>query len=539
MKFMKKVLAVLMASVLMLGLLAGCGPKEVDMNEPVTLKWVLSWNEQKEFDKVAEAFNKELAKLLPNTTVEFVHASMKKQWPLWMAGREPIDISCTFGLDISQEIDNGSYMELDELISQYAPNIQKERDVLTKAYGSATVDGSLYAIPNEQPLLHQSASLDMKAKYYPYFPVDEMVAETNANYKTTDKVYQLIEQYVNTLISEGLVTKGSFVLDVQNMLVNLATRGYDFVGNTMGSGAWLCYDSKDASGKIVSFMQTKEYKMFIDYTAKWYDWGWIPDSYGLSQSGVALEEVLTAKKVNNWYNIDDPRGVRYEKDADGNVAYYYVLTDKEDALYNGANIIGSELTYLTIPFTSENPERAMMLLNLLHDEVGSEGNKLLNLLVYGFEKDSEYAKEYGTYHYTLTESENDIPLANGVDYTVQATGQSKYGVAHWVVGNVYLTYRTPNILDGQIDWAMNFTTQVEPTLRKTALYGFAANLSNVNNQVNQVSRALSEYQNTLSLGGGGTAKYMENYSKMIDKMNSAGLQQIIDEVQKQANEHMK
>ncbi len=538
MKKMKRTVAIVLMALMVLGLFAGCGPSSADLSQEVTLKWVVSYNEQKEADLVHEAFNKELAKLLPNTKVEFIYASMKAQWPLWMAGREPLDISCTFGLDISQEIDNGSYLELDDLIAEYAPNIQKEKEILTKAYGSATVDGSLYAIPNEQPLLHQSASLDMKAKYYPYFPVDEMVAETNANYKTTEKVYQLIEQYVNKLLAENLVEKGRFVLDVQNMLTNLATRGYDFVGNTMGTGAWLCYDSKDPNAKVMSFMQTEEYKMFIRYTSKWYDMGWIPDSYGLSQGGVALEEVLTAKKVNNWYNIDDPRGVRYEKDADGNVTNYYVLTDKEDAIFNGANIIGSELTYVTIPFTSKNPERAMMLLNLLHDEPGTEGNKLLNLLCYGFEKDSEYAKEYGTYHYTLDTTVEGIPVANAVDYTVQATGQSKYGIPHWVVGNVYKTYRTPNILDGQIEWAMNFTTEVEPALSKTALYGFSANLSPVSNNVNQVTRALSEYLNTLSLGGGGAAKYTENYNKMIDKMNAAGLEKVIKEVQSQADKFM-
>ncbi len=538
MKLMKRTMAVVLATILMLGVFAGCASNGADMSEEVTLKWVISYDQQEDAEIVAEAFNKELAKLLPNTKVEFIYASLAKQWPLWMAGREPIDITCTFGMDVAQEIDNGSLMELDDLIAEYGPNIQKEQETLIKAYGSATMDGSLYAIPNEQPLLHQSVSLDMKAKYYSYFPVDELVAETNANYKTTEKVYQLIEQYVNNLINAGMVEKGKFVLDVQNMLTNLATRGYDFVGNTMGSGAWLCYDSMDVEGKIVSFMETEEYKMFIRYTAKWYDMGWIPDSYGLSQGGVALEEVLTAKKVNNWYNIDDPRGVRFEKDTEGNVLYYYVLTDKEEAIFNGSNIIGSELVYLAVPFTSKNPERAMMLINLLHDEAGTEGNKLLNLLVYGFEKDSEYAKEYGTYHYELDTSVPGIPVANAVDYTVQATGQSKYGTPHWVVGNVNKTYRTPNILDGQIEWALNFMTEVEPALRKTALYGFSANLSSVNNSVNQVTRALAEYKDALSLGGGGSGKYMDSYNKMMDKMEAAGLSKIIKEVQKQADNHM-
>ncbi len=541
MKMVKKVVAILLVAVLAAGMLSGCksGGAGADLSKPVTLKWVLAWADQKEFDMVEEAFNKELAKILPNTTVEFIHApDLTDKWSLWMAGREPLDLACTFKIDFARQINDGAYLELDDLIAEYAPNIQKEQETLTKAYGSATVDGSLYAIPNEQPLLHQSSSLNMKAEYYPYFPVDELVAETNANYKTTEKVYQVIEKYVNNLLDAGMITKGKFVMDVQNMLINVPTRGYDFVGEVEGVGAWLCYDSKDPEAKIVNFMQTEEYKMFIKYMAKWYDMGWIPDSYGLVQSGTGLEEILTAKKDDNWYQIDDPRGVRYRKGADGEVEYYFVLMDKEEAIFNGATVIGSELTYVTIPYTSENPERAMMLLNLLHDEPGTEGNKLLNLLCYGFEKDSDYAKEYGTYHYTLDDSVEGIPVAYGNGYYAQATAANKYGVPHWMVGNVNKTYRTPNILDGQIEWAMEFTTEIEPTLRKTALYGFVADLSKVDRDVIQVTKVINECRDPLSMGGGGSAKYMENYNKMMEKMNAAGLDRIIKEVQSQADSFM-
>lgn len=531
--------AMVLSLIMMCTLFSGCG-KQADTSEQVTLKWVWTMPEQKDSKLVNRVFNEELAKILPNTSVEFIYTtSLTEQWPLWMAGKQSYDLCWSgYTFDMASEIQNGSYTGLAKLIDEYAPNIKADKEEFKDAYASVTVGGEIYAIPCQQPILHQVASLNVPAEYYDCFPTDEMINETNNNYKTTSKAYDLIEKYVKSLIDSGKVKVGNFNIDVLNLLNYFVVRGYDFVGTDIG-GAWLCYDSQDKSGKIVNFMETDSYKTFIEYTSKWYDMGWIPDSYALGTTGAATTEILTARKSNSWFGVDEEKGVIHSKNQNGEITDYYVLCDKETALYNGAAIVGSELTYQVIPYTAKNPERAIMLLDLLRDKKGSKGNDLLNLLTYGFEKDSDYAKEYGTYHYTLNKEDPDDPQALGVDYESQPSADSKYGLCFWTTGSSYLCYRPLDVKKGQVAWAKKFLTETKPSLPKTALYQFVADQSKSSNTIEQVNRAITEFNRSLVCGGNGSKNYNAMYQSLISKMGSAGLKDLKKDIQAQADKWMK
>ena len=67
----RRILAAIAAATL---LLSGCGAQPVQDTgeEQVTLKWIfLGPGEQRDSQKVWDKFNEELAKYLPNTTVDF------------------------------------------------------------------------------------------------------------------------------------------------------------------------------------------------------------------------------------------------------------------------------------------------------------------------------------------------------------------------------------------------------------------------------------------------------------------------------------
>lgn len=65
--------------------------------EPVTLKWYYVDDEMEGSADVIEAFNKKLADVLPNTTLEIVYVGTTdhyfEQWPLLLAGGEEMDIA--------------------------------------------------------------------------------------------------------------------------------------------------------------------------------------------------------------------------------------------------------------------------------------------------------------------------------------------------------------------------------------------------------------------------------------------------------------
>lgn len=92
MKRIKRILAALMAATMLLTVLAGCGKGEDSGS--VTLKWVIPFSEQKDYDMVMKEVNKKLGELLPDTQLDLIlDNSMASKWSLWMAGGDSLDIA--------------------------------------------------------------------------------------------------------------------------------------------------------------------------------------------------------------------------------------------------------------------------------------------------------------------------------------------------------------------------------------------------------------------------------------------------------------
>lgn len=522
----KKIISGLLATVLMLTLITGCknGISKANNNtsKPVTLKWVVPWGEQRDLKKVTVEVNKQLTKLLPNTKLDLICDSLPDKWPMWMASKVKFDIAWSgYMLDLESEIKKGSYLKLDDLIKNYAPDIKKEMIDYAADYKSGTYRGSLYAIPNQQPLLHTTSWISVPYSLAKYMDIDAILNAAHSSATTTEAVYQELDKYFEKVKAADLMDTDTIsnTCDIQNIFKAVATRGYDWIGVSK-SGAWMCYKVfNDGKAEIVNFNETPEFKLFIKYAAKWYGKGYISKDILINAGGTGGRQPTASANIQeNWYKVDEARGVKYLKDEKtGEMSTYMLLFDPDKFCFNGTSVLGSDLTYETIPFTAENPERAMMLLNLLRSEKGKD---LLNLIVYGIK---------GT-HYELIG--NDVAKGNG--YTIQPTPNNLYGIPHWMIGNVFLTYRTPNIRDGQNEWAKNYVKNVKPTFYKTPLYDFRADTSNLTSKISQMAQVISEYQNTLICGVSGE-NYNNVYQQMVAKSNAAGVKDIAKELQKQAD----
>ena len=373
--------------------------------------------------------------------------------------------------------------------------------------------------------------------------IDGVLNECHSNKKTTEKVYQYIDEYLAAVTKAHAIDTDTVAkyIDIQGIFKFVATRGYEFIGGDL-TGAWLCYDEEDPSAKIVNFMETDAYRLFLKYAAKWYNDGYVSPNVLVngSESG-SRSPVLNAHSTGMWYATENPelgeeRGVTYaiETDDAGNkfITMYNLLLETPEQDWQGVSTLGSEKTYLCIPYTSKNPEIAIKLLDLLRAPVGEKGNDLLNLLVYGFEENSKYAEEYGTYHYTL---EGDC--AYGVDYYAQPDSSCKYGIAHWFVGNVFKTYRTPNIQAGQGDYVKKYETVDRLTHKETALCGFRVDLSEYSNVIANIQTIINEYNDTLICGIDGS-NYHATYDEMMSKINGADLAKVKEAVQSQADKYI-
>ena len=472
---------------------------------------------------------------MPGVQVEFI-AQSTSTWALWMNAGEQIDIAWSgFEYDIESEINKGAYMELDDLINEKdTPNIYQEMQDYAEDYYSGTYDDKLYMIPIQQPIFTQSAQLDIPAELYQYMDVDALLNAAHSSTKTTAAVYDEITKFLAKVWAADAYDTDTIGNGIDPITIGkvVATRGYDFVGNNKMTGACLCYDAFSDNPALVNFMETDEYKMFLDYAGKWYEAGYISDDTLTSAGGGTRSAVLTANSSGMWFGTDDSengeqRGVKYIKNQ-GQITSYGLLLDSQDQQFNGVSSLGSEATYQVIPVTAKYPETAIKVIDLLRSPVGSEGNDLANLLCYGFEKNSEYAKEYDTYHYTL-----DGTFAQGVDYTIQPSSSCKYGKCFWTVTNAYLLYHTTAILDGQSEWALDFEKNVRPTLHKTKYYRFRADTSKYITDISNIASVIDEYNEQLLSGLNGS-KYSASYNQMIEKMKAAKL----DDVKKAVFEQM-
>ncbi len=527
----KRMIALLTVIVLVVTCFAGCGKG----SGRKTIYWAIIGEGCEDQSIVLDEFNERLQEYLPGFEVEFVNV-----WNLsnMLSSGEQVDITWTgYARDVVSDTEKDAYIQLDDLVEEYGTNIKQEMKDYPVAYESGTYKGKLYMIPNQQPLIQESCKLIVPYELEKYMDIDALLQASHASAKTTKEVYDIMEDYFEKITAAGVVNTNTVgtSCDINAIFETIATRGYDFVGGM--KGAWMCYDTTVDNPEIVNFFDTDEFKTFMEYAGRWYEKGYISENAlvtGGSSGGRA--STLSAHPTSNWYGTQNEqtgqaRGVVYDFDQDGNITYSNVLMDVAENKFQGVNEYGSEASYCAIPHSAKYPEEAMQLLDLLRAPKGEPGNELLNLLVYGFEKNSEEAAETG-HHYTL---EGD--LAKGVDYTIQPDNSCKYGIAHWVIANVYLTYRTPNILEGQQEYAYEWVSEKQQTYRKTKLYNFRGDLSEFTTQIGNVQAAITEFKDQLVYGTKGT-NYTDTYNQMMEKIQAADIATIKNELNKQAQDYM-
>ena len=532
---LKRIISILVSALLICSVFAGCGGSSGGKQ---TVKWMVLYANQKDTKTVEKAINKKLEKLLPGVQIELVEF-VKDNWTRWMASNEQIDLAWTgYQLDMETETTMGSYMPLDELVEKYAPNVKREMKDYAEDYDTGRLNGKLYAIPNQQPLISETNYITIPAETVKYFDVDGFLAETKNSPYTTRKIYDIIDKYLDALkTNDALDTDfvGKYC-DSGNLLLYLALRGIQSLVN--GRLGYRIFDENgkiDENPEVVKMDEQPEFKLFTEYAKKWYDKGYINKDG--SASGGQQIATISANHGGMWNDFTDEndngdKGMRAVYDTSGNLKAYNINIEPRDYShsYSEGAVYGSEATYLAIPKTAKYPEAAMKLINLMRDPIGEPGNDILNMAIYGFEKDSEEAKEYGVWHYTLNGDQ-----IHSEQYIQQADAGSDYGQPHWSVGNVFLCYRTENIKDGQKEYAINYDNNIRTKFQSIASSGFVYSNKNVQTELSSINSVVSEFY-----GRFGKGNYeSDTYKKYINKLNAAGLDKVKTDLLKQLKEQGK
>ena len=556
----KKVVSLFLATIMAVGCLAGCGnekqtqssvaesqtEKESESSvvesedetvaelEPVTLKFYLRGAEMEGSADVEEAFNAKLAEALPNTTVEFTFVEgYGEKWPLFMSGGEVIDIAWAgWETPFEQDVADGNVLPLNDLVEKYAPNLQKEWATWQTPYNTAVKDGVLYGVPGVQPLVNETQWFKVSEGFAKYLDVDKFVAELRSNRKVTSALLDIIEEGIETAIAEGAFTLGKADWGAMARL-ELAARGYVPLGAQRYN---MYFDPLAENPEPLHMWEIPEVKMLLNRFAEWYDRGWYTETQMLEQLPVGALGTVDFEWTYNmtWANVDEKGSEFIEVQDKEN--YYKIASNTPSEGYVGTFNFGAENTYLVIPYTAENPERAIMLIDLLRAEDGI-GLELINMLCYGFEETSEEAKEYGWFNYTAVEKDGQMT----VDTSTRGDAASKHNVANWMIGNTFKTMHDGGALTtvAAKEYAMNYFVDVYPSLTVTPIAGMNVDYSELSNECGAIDAVMAEYKTQLRYGGGGTDKVEVFYADVMKKLNEVGLEKVKEVLQAQIDEYMK
>lgn len=504
----KRVVAMLLTTIMALSCLAGCGAKNETSSEqskntqqessstqkseqstvqeeeeiiPVT--WVIRCDPQEDDEQVVEAMNEILREKyhLELNLISIPAGEYNEKPRLMITSGEEWDLMYTasFTNNFYENAAMGAYLPLNDLLeSEVAADLMAVYP--EGLYDVATIDGNIYALPN----------------------------------------YQSMVQCMAFYVQKDLADK--YGLDYSTGHVKDITELYDFMDQLLENEKDIWPINEKASFGVNVFENTRERETFYavasvdadDPEMKVY---WGRDEYELERlkkvnelykKGYIREDVVTVMD-----NSGDVKANRYAITHNtgkpgGDVEYSTKQGEEYVMLYNDGYSVklpmdAGATTMTAINVNSKNPEAALKLYSAMWTD-----KELYNMFLFGIE--GEHYKKLG---------ENRVELIENSGYN-----RSGYG---WMLGNQFNSW----LLPGQADTVWEETDEMNRNAEKSVLTGFVLNTEPIAAEIAQINAVLGEYNK---------AYYYDNleemYNECNDKLWAAGAQKVIDEVQKQIDE---
>lgn len=486
----KKGFALVGVLVMLMAVFSGCRTASTSSSEKIILKYVMAGpGMQEDSEKVWEVFNKKLQEKLPNVEVQFEIiplAEYKQKFMLMNSSREQIDIVNNYGLDFGAEITNGTFAEMNKLLDQYGADVKKALPQWSFDY--MTMKGKIYGIPTYQMYGTYRGINFFKEQADKYLNMEAFKKALYSSHTFNQEVYDILDKYVSDMKADGLKFKTVFLPN---------DKGYEMLsGNyAVTIGDEVCKVA-NSSFDQASYLK---YKM----ARNWYEKGFI------------REDVLSATDSNNYVGKID--GVPFwdtvwnpfeQENLTAKYGKEIITVPYEDQLYVGYK---SSAMGTSIMDASKHKDEAMQVLNLL------QSNKdLFNLLVYGIEGE----------HYTKLGPDRIKTVAE----RGQATANDKYGLYKWIVGNTQLAYDNQLEPENYKKWVFE---EANATQWRSPILGFIPDVSTISDNITQVSAIRDEYYNVLTSGT--LESWQAYYEEWVQKVNLAGNDKIINELQNQVN----
>ncbi|MCQ6560469.1 ABC transporter substrate-binding protein [Paenibacillus mendelii] len=459
---------------------------DADLPE-VKLTWYFPGSfPQADQELVFAEVNKKLKEKI-NATVDFKplgFGEYDQKMQVVIASGAPYDIAFTSNwINIySQNVAKGAFLPLDDLLAQYAP--KSFAAVPQSFWDAARVKGKIYGFVNEQIAARTPAVVVSKEEAEKYKLDIPAISG-----KLTPDTLPLLEPYLQNVRKDfpqkGFVTS---LVQLDGLFFNLEP-----IAGIQIPGA---VDFSDPTLKVVNQYETEGVKKYAALMREWNAKGYLNSSERISKKADDGTEVKAGKVAVGIGGSYKPGG---EVELSAEVGYERLQLPSGTAHLTTGGIIA---TMQAINRNSKNPERALMLLELINTD-----KEIYNLLNFGIQDK----------HFKLD--------ADGFMVKEGDASQAYNPNVPWMFATNFLAY----VEKGKSKTVWEETKQVNKDAAPSQLLGFTFDAEPVKAEIGKVSALFDEYSRAIDLGVSTEAKYNE----FLAKQKVAGSDKIIAEMQKQ------
>ena len=480
---MKRRICLVLAVVIALGCLtfSGCNKKNGRSEaEIATLTWLLPGDQQPDIASVTEKINE--------VTREKIGAEVEFQYIDTGAYTERMKMNMASGMDFDlcftgyvnpylDAVNKEGLLNITQLIEENAPNLKAA--LPDYAWEIAKVDGEIYAVPNLQIMAPQESLIIFK----------DIADKYDFDFSTVKEMEDLAP-YLE-MVKNGESGNGIFPYNANRSGVNF------WIHNTyedIRSGVVIRTDG--SSKEVELIWDTPEYQKGVKTLYEWFTKGYIRSD--ALAAGDDTQDFLAGRFATGtagWKpGAEEQSKEKYKRDL--------MLIKMQEPYLKKSNCLAA---MTGIGLNSKNPEKAIKLIELVNTD-----KDLYNLICFGIEGK----------HYELNE-----------DGKVKKIEDSGYNPnADWKFGNQFNAF----LLEGQDGGLWEETAELNLLAKQSPLLGFVLDTTQIKTEISQVSAVNSEYARIIANGAKDPAEYMDEFRA---KLETAGIQRLKEEIQKQVDEY--
>lgn len=493
---MKRVLCTILCTLLLSAVCAA----DVHAEQPIVkLKWAMTPQtapiDQK---KVMEALNKITREKLGVEVEIFFFDSATIQNAMQAGETYDMYFTASWFNNFNQAVSNGFFADITDKVKEWTPKLYATLPENIWNLAKAT-DGRLYAIP----IAKDYAGMN--------FIVYDAGFAREHGIKIPERISSWDEMTDYLVAQKESMKPGEYPVMLGGSPAGIES-GFDYVDSTALIGC------EFGDTKIKSVFETEKLMERYRTIHKWMKMGLVnPDAATMTMDGID-EKQHFIKFVQAWPGFDYSPTWEYECG----------MTCFDGPVLNSDGVKGSMTAFSVTLEDDETKFRKA----LEYQEFVNTDKEYRDMLAYGIPGE----------HFNYADVKNDDGTVEGQVVIQTERGKSNYVTWGFAQGSLFIRsiQADTNTLDGTYpkpdmhQWE-KYNEEIKNAKEKSAIGSFMFNTEKFTNELAEISAIRDEYWRRL---GSGTDDPDVVVPKMLEKMNAAGLQDIIAEAQRQLDEYL-